>query len=116
MNFRGRSIDPIKLWEGYVDFPPKLGEGAFSPLVLCPNPDHDNTRSPAFQVNLNQPTVHCFSRCGIEGSYEHAICVIHGLYDKHKVGEAKDERNRRERKRSAYRDARKIIFKSSLNS
>ncbi len=84
MNFRGHEIDPIKLWQEYVELPPNASEdeGPFLPLVYCPNPEHDNTRSPAFQINVRQPTVHCFSKCGISGSYEHAIGKIRGIPEK----------------------------------
>jgi DNA primase len=51
----------------------------FSDLVFCPNPDHQNTRSPAFQVNLRKPLVHCFAGCGISGNYERAVAIIEGL-------------------------------------
>jgi DNA primase len=84
----------------------------FSPKVVCPNPDHDTMKS-HFQVNLQQPTVHCFAHCGISGSYEHAVCLIEGLYDKFKVEEATNERERKQRRRRAYREARKIILRSS---
>src|SRR5688500_16742210 len=97
MNFRGKSIAPIRLRSAYcaaVD-----DEGPFLPLTYCPNPDHDNSRSPAFQINVEQPTVHCFGGCGISGSYEHAICVIHDLYEKHKVFQTKDEKSRKDRRK-----------------
>ena len=118
MNLKGRPIDPIKFWEGYVEFPANMPTSAwpFLPLVYCPNPSHDNTRSPAFQINVEQPTVHCFSRCGISGSYQHAVCVIHDLYDKHKVEEAKSEIERRRRVAAAFRDARRIILRAAAAS
>jgi DNA primase len=114
MNFKGRVIDPLKLWEGYVELPDNPGEGPFLPLVFCPNPAHENTRTPAFQINVHQPTVHCFSRCGIEGSYQHAICVIHDLYDKYHVEEARSEKEQTQRRRAAYREARRIILRASM--
>jgi hypothetical protein len=113
MNIRGRAIDPIKLWEAYVEFPTNMDDrGPFLPLVYCPNPAHDNSRSPAFQINVHEPKVHCFSRCGISGSYLHALCVIHGLYDKHKVEEAKSEIERRRRVGAAYREARRTMLRA----
>ena len=81
MNFHGRNIDPVAFWSSYVEFPTHMGrDEEFAPLVHCPNPAHDNFRSPAFQVNLRHPLVHCFSDCGISGTYEHAICVVEGIY------------------------------------
>lgn len=80
MRYLGRTIEPISFWSQYVDFPAGMDtEGPFLPLVHCPNPDHDNTRSPAFQINVDQPLVHCFSGCGISGHYAHAISVIEGI-------------------------------------
>lgn len=114
MNYRGRQIDPVVFWNKYVDFPGdmKIKGDEFSPKVVCPNPNHDTLKS-HFQINLRQPTVHCFARCGIEGSYEHAVCVIEGLYEKFKVEEATNERERKQRRHRAYREARKIILRSS---
>lgn len=84
MNFRGREIDVVALWGHYCD---KIedGKGPFLPLTYCPNPNHDNSRSPAFQVNVYKPLVHCFSSCGVSGSYEHAVALIEGFYDECKV-------------------------------
>lgn len=113
MRYRGREIDAIAFWKQYVDFPNvKFDEGdVFSPKTPCPNPNHDTDKR-HFQVNLSQPTVHCFARCGIEGSWEHAICVIEGLYEKFKVGDAPDERERKRRTQRAWREARKRILRS----
>jgi DNA primase len=76
--FEGRDLNFRALWrELGVD----VGDdetGEFSNLKFCPNPDHSNDRSPAFQVNLRKPLVHCFSRCGIEGNYLHAVQVVRG--------------------------------------
>lgn len=118
MKFRGRDIDPVALWSEYVEFPSNTKEDGseFSPLVFCPNPQHDNFRSPAFQVNLRLPLVHCFSRCGIGGTYEHAVAMIHGLYEKHQVSEATNERERTIRRRKAEREARKIILRGAKTS
>lgn len=105
----------MSFWERYVDFPSAMkidGRDEFSPKVACPNPDHDTLKS-HFQVNLQQPTVHCFAYCGISGSYEHAVCVIEGLYSKFKVEEASNPREEKQRKHRAYREARKIILRSS---
>jgi DNA primase len=53
----------------------------FAPLVVCPNPDHNTTKR-HFQINLDQPTVHCFAGCGISGTYEKAIAMIEGCTEK----------------------------------
>src|SRR5262245_7125388 len=118
MKFRGRDIDPVALWSEYVEFPHNTKEDGseFSPVVFCPNPAHDNYRSPAFQVNLRLPLVHCFSRCGVEGTYEHAIAVIHGLYEKYQVSEAQTNRERIIRRKKAEREARRIILRGSKAS
>ena len=113
MNYRGRQIDPLAFWSQYVEFHAKVDSAdEFTPLVQCPNPDHDTLKS-HFQVNLREPMVHCFARCGISGSYEHAVCMLEGLYEKFKVEEPKDERERNRRKRRAYREARRIILRGS---
>ncbi len=115
MNFRGRQIDPVSFWSRYVTFPTGMKpDDVFAPKVPCPNPNHDTLKS-HFQINLSQPTVHCFAYCGISGSYEHAICVIEGLYDKFDVEGASDERERKRRRHRAYREARKIILRNSLS-
>lgn len=117
------SVDPIKLWGEYCDI---QGDerGPFLSPTFCPNPDHPNSRSPAFQINISKPFVHCFAHCGISGTYEHAVCVIEGLYDKFKVSEkdilnAKKKwqlneplevRQSRSKVRTAHNAARKIIF------
>lgn len=111
MRFRGREVDAIALWSEYVDFPGRVKEDEiYLPKTVCPNPDHDTLKR-HFQVNTQRGTVHCFAYCGISGSFEHAICVIHGLYDKWKVEDAVTDQSRRYRKRKAYSEARKIIFK-----
>lgn len=110
MRYKGRNIDAVKLWDRYVDLPVNIDTtDVFLPKVQCPNPDHDTLKR-HFQINVSQPTVHCFAGCGISGSYEHAICVIEGLYVKFKVEEAKDERERRRRVQRARRQAGKIIL------
>jgi DNA primase len=78
--YRGRHVDPVSLWSEWVEFPHNFtddGSSEFSPLVRCPNPNHD-TQKRHFQVNLKQATVHCFAGCGISGSYESAIALIQG--------------------------------------
>src|SRR3954467_14830065 len=87
MNFRGRHIDPVAFWDRYVVFPSGVKvekNDAYLPKVQCPNPDHDTTKR-HFQVNARDPYVHCFADCGISGSWEHAICILEGLYEKFKV-------------------------------
>jgi DNA primase len=89
----GREVDPLSLWGEMVDLPANAStEHEFLDLVFCPNPDHDNTRSPAFQINVHKPLVHCFANCGISGSYEHAIQIAKGV---------------------SAREARKLIFRHS---
>lgn len=79
--YNGRHVDPISLWSALgVEFPANFnddGTHEFSPLVVCPNPDH-HTSKRHFQVNLKKPMVHCFAGCGISGSYEHAVAMIEG--------------------------------------
>lgn len=110
--YRGRSINDIALWENFVEFPPnlKLDGDDYLPKVVCPNPDHDTFKR-HFQVNAKDGLVHCFAYCGISGSYEHAICVVEGLYEKFKVEEATDERERKRRRDRARREAGKRILK-----
>jgi hypothetical protein len=115
LNFRGRNIDTISFWEKYVSFPHGVRfdeSDVFAPKTQCPNPAHDTLKS-HFQINLSQPTVHCFALCGISGSYEHAVCVIEGLYDKFKVEDAPDARERRRRTDRAIREARKLILRNA---
>lgn len=117
MNFHGRNIDPVAFWNRYVDLPPNTrpDRDAFADLVQCPNPAHNTTKR-HFQVNLQEPLVHCFAHCGISGSWEHAICVIEGLYEKFKVEEATNERERKARLWRARKQARKLIIKGSSPS
>lgn len=115
MNYKGRHIDPVAIWSKYVEFPTNMklhSDDEFLPKVVCPNPEHDTLKS-HFQINARQPTVHCFAHCGISGSYEHAICVIEGLYEKFKVEEANDERERQRRADKARRHARRILLTQS---
>lgn len=102
MNYRGREVNVLALWGQWCDGL-REEEGEFLSLAHCPNPDHDNTRSPAFQINQWRPLVHCFSGCGISGTYEHAICVIEGLYDKYP--------DTNQGRRRAQREARKFILR-----
>lgn len=114
MRFHGREIDPVSFWESYVDFPARMDmDEAFSDLVYCPNPSHDNSQTPAFQVNLREPLVHCFSQCGISGTFEHAVCVVEGLYDHFKVEEAPTKQERIRRTNRAKREAKKLILKGA---
>lgn len=113
MKYRGREIDSVRLWEQYVDFPTNLViDGKYLPKVQCPNPAHDTTKR-HFQINAGDGLVHCFAHCGISGTYEHALCIVHGLYDKYKVEEAADEREKSRRLQRARKDARKIILRSA---
>lgn len=81
MLYHGRSVNAVTLWGEFVDLPGNLGDPlpTFLPKVQCPNPDHD-TRKHHFQINTRQPTVHCFGYCGISGTYEHALCIVLGIY------------------------------------
>jgi 5S rRNA maturation endonuclease (ribonuclease M5) len=113
-----------------VNFPSgtKAGE-TFSPKVQCPNPDHDTLKR-HFQVNLTEPKVHCFAHCGISGSYEHAVCVIEGLYEKFKVDQqavrdafdkhpaerTANEREQLRRRERAIRQAKKLILTNAKPS
>lgn len=111
MRFKGREIDPLSLWETYCDFPPNMqADGQYLIKVKCPNPNHDTDKR-HFQVNVQDGLVHCFAYCGISGTFEHAISVIHGLYDKFKVEEAADKNDEKRRKQRAWREASKIILK-----
>jgi DNA primase len=115
MNYHGRQIDPLAFWNRYVTFPDAMrieDNDEFSPKVICPNPAHDTLKS-HFQINLTQPTVHCFARCGISGSYEHAVCVIEGLFEKFDVAGAPNDRERKRRYARAFRQARKIILQQA---
>jgi DNA primase len=114
VNYRGRQIDVVRLWERYVEFPPnfKADDDAFLPLVVCPNPNHDTLKR-HFQINQQDGLVHCFARCGISGTFEHAIALLEGLYDKFNVSEAGNERERNARTARARRQARKIILGNS---
>jgi len=81
MRYQGRHVDPFAVWADFVEFPQNLKQGSddeFSPLVVCPNPDH-HTDKKHFQINLQKPLVHCFAGCGISGTYEHAIGMIEGI-------------------------------------
>jgi DNA primase len=127
MFFRGKNIDPIRFWQDYCEIKPD-DKGPFLDLCFCPNPEHPNSRSPAFQINIERPTVHCFSYCGISGSYEHAVSLIEGLYDKYgydpeigddvenaKGAEREKVLQNKFRKKKAYREARKIIYRKALS-
>jgi hypothetical protein len=110
MVYRGRKIDLIRLWERYVEFPPNLDtSGTFLSLVRCPNPNHDTLKR-HFQINMQAGTVHCFAGCGISGTLEHALAVIHGYYDEAGVENAGDERERSRRIFKARKRTRREIL------
>ena len=130
VRFHGRNIDPLSFWEQYVEFPAGTVEtDTFAPKVQCPNPDHDTLKK-HFQVNLSQATVHCFAHCGISGSYEHAVCMIEGLYEKFKVDisavkkaldkhpseRSQGERENLRRYDRAIRQAKKLVLTKSRPS
>lgn len=82
MRFEGREIDPISLWDKYVEFPANLQiDGKYLPLVKCPNPAHD-TEKRHFQINVQDGLVHCFALCGISGTYTKAISLIEGCSER----------------------------------
>jgi hypothetical protein len=113
VRYHGRTIDPVRLWSRYVEFPQEMDSSdTFLPKVQCPNPAHETLKR-HFQVNAVRPLVHCFANCGISGSYEHAISVIEGLYEKFKVEGAASERERKQRRFRAHREARRIILRAS---
>jgi DNA primase len=89
--------------------------GPFLPKVVCPNPAHDTLKS-HFQINVTQPTVHCFAYCGISGSYAHAIATIEGLYDEMEVEQAKTDIERKRRAGRALHRAEKIIVKQAKSA
>jgi DNA primase len=116
--YRGRQINDVALWENYVEFPANQRIEAdewYLPKVECPNPAHDTLKR-HFQVNAHDGLVHCFALCGISGSYEHAICVIEGLYEKFNVEEGATPRERKRRADRARREASKRILKFAGNS
>ena len=79
MIYNGRQLDVLGLWGQYVTFPYiESPLPTFLPKVVCPNPEH-RTHKRHFQINTKQPLVHCFARCGIQGTYEHAISTILGV-------------------------------------
>lgn len=82
MEFQGRELNVGALWSSLGVPLSEHDDGEFSSLHYCPNPDHDNSRSPAFQVNVRKPICHCFSRCGVQGTYEHAVSVILGISER----------------------------------
>lgn len=84
MRYRGRHIDPVSLWENYVEFPSnmKVDENdVYFPKVVCPNPTHD-TMKRHFQINARDGLVHCFASCGISGTFDKAISIIEGCNER----------------------------------
>lgn len=83
MIYLGRELDVVALWEslgadfGQVSYPLP----SYLDKIVCMNPAHD-THKRHMQVNTKKPLVHCFARCGISGSYEHAISIILGISEK----------------------------------
>jgi hypothetical protein len=126
MKYKGRAIDPLAFWERYLEFPTGTkSDDSYLPKVQCPNPDHDTLKR-HFQVNAREPYVHCFAHCGISGSWEHALCVIEGLYEKFHVDlreckkawdkkpatRSQGERDQLRRYQRAHREASKIILRA----
>lgn len=83
MIYHGRHIDVLSLWGEYIDIPASVDHPlpSYLPKMVCPNPKHDTFKH-HFQVNTRKPLVHCFARCGISGSYEHALQTITGCDEK----------------------------------
>ena len=99
-----------------MEFPANLdASGQYLSRVQCPNPNHDTLKS-HFQVNQWDGLVHCFASCGISGTFEHALCVIHGLYEKHGVSAAITPREKERRVGRAKREARRIILKHATGT
>lgn len=124
MRFHGRNIDPVSFWERYVEFPPGTkAQDTFAPKVQCPNPNHDTLKK-HFQVNFSEGKVHCFAHCGISGTYEHAVAIIEGLYEKfgvdlkavsaafekHPAERTAGDREQLRRRERAIRQAKKTIL------
>jgi hypothetical protein len=83
MLFQGRDLNVVALWESLGLRFPDIGEDRlpmYLPKVACPNPAHDTFKH-HFQVNTRKPVVHCFAKCGISGTYEHAVAMILNLRD-----------------------------------
>lgn len=128
MRYKGRTVDPIQFWNRYIEIPSgvRVDDDAFLPKAQCPNPEHDTLKK-HFQVNAHEPYVHCFAHCGISGSWEHAICIIEGLYEKFKVDLSQcrsawdkqpakrslGERDQLRRYQRAHREASRIILRAS---
>jgi 5S rRNA maturation endonuclease (ribonuclease M5) len=128
VRYRGRNINPIVFWDRYVEFGNLKfsAEDGFSPKVQCPNPEHDTVKR-HFQINFTEPKVHCFAYCGISGSWEHAICMIEGIYaklgvdleivrnayDKHPTARSVNEREQIRLHAKAKRSATKVILREA---
>lgn len=82
MIYHGRELNAKAMWEALGVSIPESDSGTFSSLLFCPNGAHDNKRTPSFQVNLVKPLAHCFSKCGISGTYEHAVRTILGCTER----------------------------------
>lgn len=79
MRYLGRNVDPIAVWEEFVEFPPNMrvdDHTTFLPLVRCPHPDH-TTEKRHFQINIKDGLVYCFA-CKFSGTFEKAIAEIKG--------------------------------------
>ncbi|MEO6068109.1 MAG: toprim domain-containing protein [Gemmatimonadales bacterium] len=79
MKYLGRNVDPIAVWEEFVEFPPNMRvdeHTTFLPLVRCPHPDH-TTEKRHFQINIKEGLVYCFA-CKFSGTFEKAIAEIKG--------------------------------------
>lgn len=128
MLYRGRELDVVSLWGQYVDLPSSLESPlpTYLPKVKCPNPAHDTFKR-HFQIHSRKPLVHCFGHCGISGTFEHALCVILGIYEQRGITSeeiqlAKSVRtikedmvtaNARARVGAAHKEARRTIFRNT---
>lgn len=117
----------VGLWSEWIDIEDVDPLPTFLSKAVCPNPEHDTFKR-HFQVNTKQATVHCFGDCGISGTYEHALCVILGIYDERKItrveiNHAKTRRGinepaevvaARERVGAAWKQARRHILQHTI--
>jgi DNA primase len=109
--YRGRVVDDVALWADYVEFPNGVdGRETYSPKMVCPHPDHDTFKR-HFQINFRDGLVHCFAECGISGTFEHALAVIHGFYIDAGLADARTPAERKRRLHAAHKKSRRIILR-----
>jgi len=79
VQFEGRDLNARALWQALGVDIPEHDDGEWSSLLFCPA--HENTRTPAFGVNLRYPRAHCFnSACQLHEptDYVRAVSIIRG--------------------------------------